>query len=155
MTPNFTIAEFVRSATAARLRLSNDLPAALMPAALQTLEMMQRIRNRLCLLAGRDIGVTITSGYRSPAVNTAVGSSGTSDHIRASACDWRAPAFGTPSSICIALAPLVSELQIGQLILEFPGPNAWVHTSTRVPLVAANRIITISASGVRSGIHAA
>ena len=154
MTPNFSLAEFVRSSTAARLRLSNDLPPALTPAALQTLAMMQRIRDRLCLLAGRDIPVTITSGYRSPAVNTAVGSSGTSDHIRAAACDWRAPAFGTPTEICTALAPLVGDLQIGQLINEFPGPNGWVHTSTRVPQRAANRIITITASGIRSGVHA-
>ncbi len=155
MTPNFTLAEFVRSSTAARLRLSNDLPAELVPAALQTLAMMQRIRDRLCLLAGRDIPVTITSGYRSAPVNAAVGSSSTSDHPMAAACDWRAPAFGTPAEICTALAPLVGELGIGQLINEFPGPNGWVHTSTRVPQRTANRIITITASGVRTGVHAA
>jgi uncharacterized protein YcbK (DUF882 family) len=78
MTPNFHLAEFVRSTTAARLGVSNALPAALMPAALQTLQMMQRIRDRLCVLAGRDIPVTITSGYRCPEHNMAVGDSGAS-----------------------------------------------------------------------------
>lgn len=155
MTSNFSLAEFVRSTTAARRGLSNDLPAELTPAALQTLAMMQRIRDRLSLLAGRDTPVAITSGYRSPAVNAAVGSSSTSDHIRAAACDWRAPSFGTPVEICAALAPLVGELGIGQLINEFPGPNGWVHTSTRMPAAAINRIITITAAGVRPGVHAA
>lgn len=155
MTPNFHLSEFVRSNHAARMGVSNALPAALMPAALQTLAMMQRIRDRLCVLAGRDIPVTITSGYRCESVNAAVGSRSTSDHLRAAACDWRAPAFGSPTEICIALAPLVGELEIGQLINEFPGSNGWVHTSTRTPTLPANRIITITATGVRPGVHAA
>ena len=155
MTPNFSLAEFVRSSTAARLRLSNDLPPALTPAALQTLAMMQRIRDRLCLIAGRDIPVTITSGYRSLAVNRAIGSRDGSDHVRAAACDWQASSFGSPTDICRTLAPLVSELQIGQLINEFPGANGWVHTSTLMPNKSVNRIITISAAGIKPGVHAA
>ena len=68
------------------------------------------------------------------------------------AFDWKAPAFGTPYQICKALAPQIQVLGIGQLIHEF---GAWVHTSTRTPAVASNRVITITAAGTRLGIQEA
>ena len=149
MTPNFTLAEFVASDTAARRNIDNRLPEALAPAALSTLEMMERIRAHLSTVAGRDIPVRITSGYRSPALNLAIGGSSTSDHTRAQAVDWRAPTFGTPLECCRALAPHVSTLGIGQLIHEF---GAWVHVSTAIPAKPLNRIITIAHSGVTVGL---
>lgn len=153
--PNFTLDEFTRSSTAARLRLDNRLPAELMPSAVATLVMLQRIRDRLTLEAGWPVPVIITSGYRAPAVNAAVGSGVTSDHRLASACDWRAPEFGTPTEVCEFLAPLVGVLGIGQLINEFPGRDGWVHTSTRSPQRTINRVITITADGIHIGVRAA
>lgn len=152
---HFSLAEFAASTTAARRGLDNTLPAELVPAAHETLAMLQRIRNWLSQQAGRDVPIVLSSGYRSPAVNAAVGSGPGSDHLRAAAADWRAPSFGTPMAICTALAPMVGVLGIGQLINEFPGPGGWVHTSTRVPEKAANRIITITTAGVRVGVVAA
>jgi len=154
-TPNFTLAEFTRSSTAARLRMDNSMPPDLMPTALATLAMMQRIRDWLTREAGYAVPITVTSGYRSPPVNRAIGSRDTSDHIRATACDWRAPEFGTPTEICQALVPHVSALGIGQLINEFPGRDGWVHTSTRIPQRVANRIITITAAGTFTGVRQA
>jgi len=149
VTPHFSLAEFVRSDLAVRRGIDNRLPPELVPAALQTLEMMERIRQRLSELARRDVPILISSGYRSPALNMAVGSSSTSDHPRAAACDWTAPSFGSPHDVCQALVPLVGALGIGQLIHEF---GQWVHTSTRVPQRVANRIITISHAGTVPGI---
>lgn len=149
MTPNFSLEEFVASDTAARKGIDNRLPEHLMPASLATLEMMERIRARLSLVAGREIPVLITSGYRSPALNMAVGGSSTSDHCRACAVDFKAPAFGRPFDVCKELAPHVSALGIGQLIHEF---GTWVHVSTAVPLKSVNRIITIASSGTTVGI---
>lgn len=149
MTPNFTLAEFVASDAAARRGIDNTLPQSLEPAALATLEMMERIRAHLSAVAGRDIPIIVSSGYRSPALNMAIGGSSTSDHTRAQACDWKAPAFGKPLEVCRALAPHVSVLGVGQLIHEF---GAWVHTSTAIPQKAVNRVITIARSGVTVGI---
>lgn len=149
MTPHFTLAEFCRSGTAARRGIDNALPPELAPAALQTLEMLERIRKQLSEIAGRDVPVLISSGYRCPALNLAIGSSSTSDHPKASAADWTAPAFGSPRQICAALAPLVGKLGIGQLIHEY---GQWVHTSTRMPALAINRVITISRAGTVPGI---
>ena len=149
MTPHFTLAEFEASQTAARLRIGNRVPPELMPNALATLEMLERIRAALSERAGRPVPIIISSGYRSPNVNAAVGGSASSDHMQARAADWTAPSFGTPFQVASFLAPRVGELGIGQIIHEF---GAWVHTSTRVPSKVINRIITISHAGTRAGI---
>lgn len=149
MTPNFSLAEFVRSDTAARRGMDNSLPNDLRPSAMATLEMMERIRAHLSDIAGKSVPIQITSGYRAPAVNLAVGSSSTSDHPKACAVDWIAPTFGDPYAICSALAPHVSQLGIGQLIQEF---GSWTHVSTRLPDKLINRVITIDRTGTRAGI---
>jgi len=149
MTPHFTLAEFTASQIAARRGIANTLPPDLAPAAQQTLAMLERIRAYLSRVAGRDIPISISSGYRCPDLNTLVGGSRTSDHVRAAAADWTAPTFGPPVEICRALAPVMAELQIGQLIHEF---GQWVHTSWRMPLQPINRVITISRAGTVPGV---
>lgn len=149
LTIHFSEDEFTASETAARRGIENSLPGGLRPTAVLTCEMMERIRSELSRLAGRDIPISVTSGYRSPKLNRAIGSSDTSDHPRAMAVDFKAPSFGTPYEIASALAPKVSELGIGQLIHEF---GSWVHVSTRRPAKDVNRIITVSARGTQVGI---
>lgn len=152
LSPHFTLAEFCASGMASRLGITNELPADLAKAARATCEMLERIRQHLGDLAGREVPILLSSGYRCLPLNRAVGSKDSSDHPLAAAADWTAPRFGTPTEICEALAPLVSVLQIGQLINEFPDRNGWVHTSTREPSKAINRIITITGRGVSVGI---
>jgi hypothetical protein len=153
MTMHFSLDEFVRSDTAAARGIDNTLPTDLVPAATATLLMLERIRAFLSEQAGRDVPVRITSGYRSLALNTAVGGVATSDHVAARAADIEAPAFGTPLDVCRALAPVVSVLGIGQLIYECPAPGrVWTHVSTRTPVSPVNRLLTISSAGTTPGI---
>lgn len=149
LSPHFTLAEFV--ATQHR-GIDNTLPQALEGQAAETLAMMERIRSALSAIAGREIPVLILSGYRCPALNKAVGGSEKSDHLKAMAADWHAPAFGAPFEICKALAPRIGALGIGQLIHEY---GRWIHTSSRTPALASNRVITITAAGTRLGIQEA
>ena len=154
LTTNFSLAAFTASATATARGIDNSLPPELMPAALATAEMLERIRAELSLRAGYTVPILLSSGYRCMALNLSIGSSSTSDHPRAQAADWTAPVFGTPAQICRVLAPLVSVLGIGQLIYECPTPGRrWVHVSTRVPAKLANRVITIGPAGVQLGIQ--
>lgn len=155
LSPHFTLREFIASETAARRGIDNSLPAELLPAAGETAAMLERIRARLSQLAGRDIPMLLSSGYRSPALNRAIGGSRNSDHQLACAADWTAPAFGTPTEICRALADELRELGIGQLINEFPDRNGWVHTSTRAPARPINAVISITARGTFAGIQEA
>lgn len=152
LSAHFSEAEFTRSATAARMGIDNTLPADLLPAARATAEMMERIRRYLSSRAGREIAINLTSGYRCPKLNAAVGSGPGSDHPKAMATDFEAPGFGTPTEVARALAPMVTMLDIGQLINEYPDRDGWVHVSTRLPDKSVNRIITITARGTSVGV---
>lgn len=147
LTPHFTLAELTRSSVAQARGLSNEPPPELLPRLILTAEMLERIRATL------GTPVSVTSGYRSPQVNIAVGGATSSDHTQGHAADIVAPAFGTPYEVARTLAPLVSTLGIGQIILEGIKGKRWVHVSTHTPEKAVNRIITITDNGVAVGIQ--
>jgi zinc D-Ala-D-Ala carboxypeptidase len=148
LSAHFTLDEFTDSDTARRMGINNDLPIELMTNARATADMLERIRAYLVSESGRNIPIIITSGYRCPQLNRAIGSSDTSDHRKAMACDFRAPAFGTPLQVCKAIAPVISVLGVGQIIYE----HTWVHVSTRIPDKIINRIITVSGKDYIPGI---
>ena len=132
----------------ASLYPSDNTPAPeLLPRLVRTAEMLERIRATL------GVPVTVTSGYRNRAVNTAVGGATTSDHTQGHAADIVAPRYGTPTQIARALAPLIETLGIGQIILEGVKGKQWLHVSTRVPDRPANRVITITDRGAQLGIQ--
>lgn len=147
LTKHFTLAELTNSSTAQRLGLSNTAPPEIVPRLLRTAEMLERIRATL------GVPVIVTSGYRAPAVNKAVGGVTSSDHMQGHAADIVAPGYGTATQIARTLAPLVSTLGIGQIILEGVKGKQWVHVSTRVPDKPANRVITITDKGAQLGIQ--
>jgi hypothetical protein len=149
LSPHFSLEEFTASDTALRRGIDNSLPPELMVNARSTAMMFERIRAHLIYVRGRPIPIILTSGYRCPELNRAIGSSDTSDHRKAMAGDARAPEFGTPYEVCQVLAPVVSLLNIGQLILEY---GSWFHVSTRIPDKSVNRIITIDKRGTHVGI---
>ena len=149
LSPHFDLVEFTRSDTALRLGMDNTLPPQLASKALETAHMMERVRTDLCDLARKEVPIEVTSGYRCAALNTAVGGAPKSDHMRMMAVDFRAPLFGTPQQICLAMAPAVYSLQIGQLILEY---GSWVHVSLALPDKPQNRVITRTASGYSVGV---
>lgn len=115
---NFSLAEFVESDTAMRRRIANVPTSAVMERLRNTAANMEKVREIL-----GNVPVHVTSGYRSPALNKAVGGSPNSDHIDGDACDFRAPAFGPPILICHAIVK--SGLRFDQLIEE----GTWVHIS--------------------------
>lgn len=147
LTKHFDLAQLTRSSVAQARGLSNEPPPELLPRLILTAEMLERIRSTL------DAPVIVTSGYRSPQVNIAVGGATSSDHTQGHAADIVAPMFGTPYDIARRLAPLVSTLGIGQIILEGIKGKRWVHVSTHTPEKAVNRIITITDNGVLVGIQ--
>ena len=116
----FWLSEFLRSDTATRRGLSNAPDAAAL-ANLRTVLApgMERVRNLL------GSPVQITSGYRSPEVNRAVGGSASSQHCQGLAADFIAPGHGTPRSIARHLMTHAPELRFDQLIFE----GTWVHIS--------------------------
>ena len=146
LSPHFSLAEMTASTTATRLKLDNAPPPELLPRLVLLAEMMERIRSTL------NVPITVTSGYRSPPVNRAVGGVTSSDHTQGHAADFVAPRYGSASDIAETLAPLVSVLGIGQIILEGVKGKQWVHVSTHAPEKSINRVLTITDKGLAVGI---
>jgi len=134
--------EFTMSQTASRMGLPNDPVGTELDNVRRTAEVMEKVRT---ILSNKPI--LISSGYRSPEVNRAVGGSSTSAHMSGLAVDFTCPGFGSPLDICHALEPHMVELGIDQLIWEF---TTWVHLglSAGPPRAMA---MTIDGGGTRTG----
>ena len=124
LTENFSLIELTKSQTAERKGIDNT-PSAEHQENLKSLCMaiLQPVRDHFGKV------VTISSGYRSPELCTAIGSKITSQHAKGQAADFEI--FGVSNK---TLADYIdSELHYDQLILEYwkeSDPNSgWVHCS--------------------------
>jgi len=117
LTEHFSTEEFERSSTAIRMGLSNEIPPELMSNAKLMAATLETIRTRF----GRP--VRVTSCYRSPEVNQAVGGSPTSSHRFALAADFTVDDFSN-NRVCEILQTMLTNFD--QIIYEF-GETGWVH----------------------------
>lgn len=116
----FWLSELLRSDAAVRLGLDNQPGPAEMNNLRNVLAPgLERIRSFL------GVPVFITSGYRSKAVNEAVGGSVASQHLQGEAADFVAPEAGTTKSVALKIAQHQQEIKFDQLIWE----GSWVHVS--------------------------
>ena len=115
LSPHFSLAELT---TTRQRELKNTPPAKIVAVLRQTAARMEDVRRLL-----GDHPITVNSGYRSQAVNAAVGGSKTSDHRTGHAVDFTCRSFGDPRRICRILAS--TDLPFDQLIDE----GTWVHIS--------------------------
>jgi hypothetical protein len=123
LSQHFTLDEFILSAEASRGGIKNDPPAELFPALKRTAQGMEAVRVRL-----GGLPIIISSGYRSLALNRALKSRDTSQHVKGEAADFICPRFGGPANIVAALKD--SDVPYDQLILEFAQQGrGWVHVS--------------------------
>lgn len=82
LTKNFKLEEFEKSDTAQRKGIDNSIPADLIPNLKALCEnVLQPLRDAV------GVPVKISSGYRCPALNKAVGGSASSQHMRGEAAD--------------------------------------------------------------------
>lgn len=117
LSAHFTLAEMTASATAARKGIANVAPPEIVDTLILTADRMEKVR---ALLGGNP--VRVLSGYRSPAVNRAVGGSRSSAHMTGHAVDFICPGFGTPGQVAAHLAKHLTHFD--QIIEEF---GHWVH----------------------------
>lgn len=121
LSQNFTLEELTFSATA-KLRGIDNIPNSQEVVSLKRLceEILQPIRDKL----GKPI--TITSGYRSSALNKAVGGAKSSQHLRGEAADIISDDnYSLWNLICKLI--LDKEIKVGQLIDE--KNLRWIHIS--------------------------
>lgn len=123
LTPHFSLEELTLSQSAQRMGIDNT-PSSDDLANLQRLAAtMEKVRALL-----NDKPILISSGFRCPEVNSAVGGARASAHCKGLAVDFTCPGYGSPRDIVALLRRYMGELEIDQLIHEF---DAWVHLGLR------------------------
>jgi len=145
LSPNFWLNEFIDSETAMAIGDPNVPSPQVLEQLFNLAFALEGVRD---YLGGK--AVVISSGYRSPAVNAAVGGVSNSDHILGMAADVKVPGYGSPREVCEALVPYMNAFGIKQVINEF---GTWMHVSIKEPANPINRVLTIDRHGVRAGIH--
>jgi hypothetical protein len=130
------------SQTAARKGINNTPGPKEIEALTRTAQTMEDVRT---ILGNKP--VLISSGYRSPKLNKAIGGSSTSAHMSGLAADFSCPGFGTPLAICKELKPHMGELEVDQLIYEYA---TWVHLGLTNG-TPRHQTLTIDNKGTRSG----
>ena len=122
LTKNFTLAELTYSDTANARGIDNSLPPYLMRNAQALAERLQLIRDTL------GVSITISSGYRCPELNKAVGGTKSSQHHLCLAADIHANGY-TAQELFKAISN--GNFGFDQLILEKVGGKEWVHISVQ------------------------
>ena len=125
LTENFTLHEFIFSNTAVSSNISNMPTEGEYANIVRLAGTMQKVRDIL----GHPINVS--SGFRSLALNRAVGGSTTSAHRFGLAADFKCPGYGGTRAIVAALSGTPG-LMFDQVIAEFPDSGStWVHLGLR------------------------
>jgi len=143
LTKNFGYQEMIKSSTADRLGISNE-------ASREHVINLVNLCNFILQPVREEFGIIrINSGYRSPALNKAVGGSKTSQHCNGQAADFES--FSTPNPD-LALW-ITKNLDFDQIILEFydgVDPNSgWVHCSYNL---MGNRKKILTALKTKNGV---
>jgi zinc D-Ala-D-Ala carboxypeptidase len=139
LSPNFTLDELTASQTADRRGLDNQ-PT---PDHLENLKRLAAFLEDVRALIGKPL--VVTSAYRSPEVNAAIGGSKSSQHMLGCAADFVVRGMA-PKQVVAALVE--SNLPFDQVIQEF---DRWTHIS--VPNTASTKprrqALIIDRSGTR------
>lgn len=115
---NFSYSEMIFSQTAARKHIDNTPPDSIVRPLCFVANNMELIR----MILGDKV-CSVSSGYRSPALNRAVGGSNASQHTKGEACDFTCRSFGNPKEVCEAIRDSV--ICFDKMIYE----GSWVHIS--------------------------
>ena len=136
LTKNFALKEMTKSSTAERLGLTNT------PTMEHVINLVNLCNHILQPLSEEFGPMRITSGYRGPDLNKAVGGSGTRQHCNGEAADFESSKVSNPD-----IAHWIeANLDFDQLILEFydgKDPHSgWVHCSYRKDGSNRNKAMT-------------
>ncbi len=140
LTPHIAYEEMIASQTASRMGIDNTPDELIYANLVETAHLLEAVRS---LLGNRPI--LISSGYRSPGVNSATGGARNSAHLTGKAADFTCPGYGNPIDVCNAIAQ--SGIMFDQLIHEF---GSWVHIAWDQNM--RQQVLTIDNYGTRLGL---
>jgi hypothetical protein len=144
LTEHFSLEEFLHSDTAER----ESIPNVPDESALKNLTRLASVMEEVRAICG-NYPVTITSGYRGPELNAAIGGASNSAHLYGLACDFTIAGAGPPIAICTTLEIYLEPLGIDQLILEY---DDWTHLGlVDESMAPRHQALTINNSGTTTG----
>lgn len=143
LSPHFSLHEMTYSATAFRLGIDNSPSGSV----IRNLSVLALLLEQVRDLLGHPI--TVTSAYRSPSLNCAIGGARKSDHLVGLAADFICPGFGGSLEVCRAIS--ASRIEFQQLIFE----GSWTHIAASLDATSARREVlsaSVGAAGVRYSV---
>lgn len=139
LSPHFSLEELTASSKAKALKIDNT-PS---PEILENLKALALALEMIRSVCGKPL--KISSGYRCPALNKAVGGASSSQHVNGYAADFTADGL-TPRQICEKI--IAAGIHLDQTILEDVSPSnpdgVWVHIGLSKG-VMRNQILTMKA----------
>lgn len=129
---NFTIAELVQSSTAEQLKINNNPPSIVKVHLTETITLLENIRaewGKFCERHGiENPAIRVSSGYRSPELNKAVGGVKNSAHVEGYAADLQ-PVNGKQKEFEKFFATEFAHMGYAydQIIIEKSKTARWVH----------------------------
>ena len=121
LSKNFVLSEITRSNTAKRLGISNEPQK-------EHLENIQRLVSNVIQPLRNGLGaIRVTSGYRSPKLNKAIGGSSKSQHCKGQALDIQYWEEGQMKNKIIYDWIIDNAIDFDQMINEFD--FSWIHIS--------------------------
>lgn len=135
LSEHFDLSEFTRSSVAERNHIDNRIDLSV-PSGQTVLANLKNLCEQVLEPLRRHFGVpvVISSGYRSPALNRAVGGVPTSQHRKGEAADIVLPPAlsSNPSVLRDWFDWLHANTHYDQLIWEKSGSKTWIHVSCRL-----------------------
>ena len=126
LSEHFNLSEFERSATADKLHIDNTIPEELIPNLKNLCEqVLEPLREHF------DTPVIISSGYRCPQLNKAVGGVPNSQHQKGEAADIHIPSTKEGHDWFLWI---MENTCFDQLIWEKNGSSRWIHISCKLDL---------------------
>jgi zinc D-Ala-D-Ala carboxypeptidase len=117
LSKHFTLAELTVSQEGVRRGIDNTPSPEILDRLKRLAELLEEVKAEL-----GGVGILISSGYRCPELNAAVGGSKNSAHMAGLAADFTAPRYGSVYQVARKIAD--SGIVYDQLIHEY---GAWVH----------------------------
>lgn len=137
---SFSLEQLTFSETAVR----KDIPNVPNDEQIQNLTELAQSLERVQSLLGHPLHISST--FRSPKVNAAIGGSVTSAHMEGYASDFTCEAFGSPLEVCKAIAE--SEIPFDQIIYEY---KSWCHFSCD-PRMRKNTLTKVAGEPYTTGL---
>ena len=129
---NFTLAELVQSSTAEQLKINNTPPSIVRVHLTETITLLEAIRTEWGKYCERhkieNPAIRVTSGYRSPELNKAVGGVKNSAHVEGYAADLQ-PVNGAQKEFEKFFVKEFSKkgYSFDQIIIEKSKTARWIH----------------------------